>query len=65
MHVLDLCIHGKTVGPSRYATLASCLTKFVRLGGYLTRIKELPPGNAITWHEVFRLSAHKIRPIEG
>ena len=56
MHVLDLLIHDKTASRRRKATLASYLTKIARLGGYLARAKDPPPGNAVMWRGVSRLT---------
>jgi hypothetical protein len=44
MRVLDLLIHDKAASRRRKATLASYLTKIARLGGYLARAKDPPPG---------------------
>jgi hypothetical protein len=55
MHVLDLLIHDQTTR-RRKATLASYLTKIARLGGYLARAKDPPPGNAVMWRGLPRLT---------
>lgn len=54
--VLDLLIPDRTSDRSHSATLASYLTKIARLGGYLARAKDPPPGNAVMWREVSRLT---------
>jgi hypothetical protein len=56
MRVLDLLIHDKTASRRRKATLASYLTKIARLGGYLARAKDPPPGNAVMWRGLSRLT---------
>ena len=56
MRVLDLLIHDKNANWRRKATLASYLTKIARLGGYLARAKDPPPGNAVMWRGVSRLT---------
>jgi Transposase DNA-binding/Transposase DDE domain len=56
MHVLDLLIHDKTASRRRKATLAPYLMKIARLGGYLARAKDPPPGNAVMWRGVSRLT---------
>jgi hypothetical protein len=56
MRVLDLLIHDKIASRRRKATLALYLAKIARLGGYLARAKDLPPGNAVMWREVSRLT---------
>ena len=56
MHVLDLLIHDKAPSRRRKATLTSYLTKIARLGGYLARAKDSPPGNAVMWRGLSRLT---------
>jgi hypothetical protein len=56
MRVLDLLILDNTASRRRKATLASYLTKIARLGGYLARAKDPPPGNAVMWRGVSRLT---------
>jgi hypothetical protein len=56
MHMLDLLIHDKTARRRRKATLASYLTKIARLGGYLARAKDPPPGNAVMFGGLPRLT---------
>ena len=56
MHVLDLLIPDRAAGKTQSATLGSYLIKIARLGGYLARAKDPPPGNAIMWREVSRLT---------
>jgi hypothetical protein len=56
MRVLDLLIQDRTSRSSRSATLASYLTKIAQLGGYLARAKDPPPGNAVMWRGVSRLT---------
>jgi hypothetical protein len=52
MRVLDLLILDNITSRRHKATLASYLTKIVRLGGYLARAKDPPPGNAVMWRGV-------------
>ena len=54
--VLDLLIQDRPPGKSRSATLHSYLTKVARLGGYLARAKDPPPGNAVMWRGLSRLT---------
>ena len=56
MHGLDLLIHDNPASRRRKATLASYLTKIARLGGYLARAKDPPPGNAVMWRGRSRLT---------
>jgi hypothetical protein len=65
MHVLDLLIHDKTASPRRKATLASYLTKIARLGGYLARAKDPPPGNALMWRGLSRLTDIELAFVMG
>jgi len=55
-HVLDLLIPDRAVGKPQSATLGSYLIKIARLGGYLARAKDPPPGNAVMWRGVSRLT---------
>jgi hypothetical protein len=41
---------------SRSRTLQSCLTQLARLGGYLNRAKDPPPGNMVMWRGMSRLT---------
>ena len=36
--------------------LSLYLTKLARLGGYLARAKDLPPGNTVMWRAMTRLT---------
>ena len=37
-------------------TLADCLLKLARLGGYLARANDPPPGNLVIWRGLSRLT---------
>ena len=54
--LLDLLIKDRTSCRSRSATISSYLTKIARLGGYLARGKDPPPGNAVMWRGMSRLT---------
>jgi hypothetical protein len=41
---------------SRSLTLKSCLTQLARLGGYLNRASDGPPGNIVMWRGMSRLT---------
>ena len=56
MYVLDLLIHDKALSRRNRTSLASYLTKVARLGSYLARAKDPPPGRSVMWREVSRLS---------
>ena len=46
----------KPRGQPHPAVLSSYLTKIARLGGYLARAKDPPPGNAVMWRGMSRLT---------
>ena len=41
---------------SRTKSLASYITKVARLGGYLARANDSPPGNTVMWRGLARLT---------
>jgi hypothetical protein len=55
-HVLDLLLQDRAGDKSRPALLSSYLLKIARLGGYLARAKDPPPGNAVMWRGLSRLT---------
>lgn len=63
--VLDLLIKDNTNKRCQSATLSSYLTKIARLGGYLARTKDPPPGNAVMWRGVSRLTDIELGFIMG
>lgn len=56
MRVLDLLMQGAASASSTKLTLTSYLTKIARLGGYLARANDPPPGNTVMWRGVARLT---------
>lgn len=56
MKLLDRLIADKRAGPAKPATLSSYLLKIARLGGYLARAKDPPPGNIVMWRGLSRLT---------
>jgi hypothetical protein len=59
--LLDRLIPDRTVEQgtnkqSQPGSLASYLTKIARLGGYLARAKDPPPGNMVMWRGMSRLN---------
>ena len=55
MAVLDRAVpSGPDAAPTR--TLASCLRKVARLGSYLARTRDPPPGNTVMWRGWARLA---------
>lgn len=53
-HLLDSLIRDNP--PKRRRTLSRYLTKIARLGGYLARTKDPPPGNMVMWRGLSRLT---------
>ena len=54
--LLDRLVPDKAHTPPATRTLASCLTKIARLGGYLARAGDPPPGNTVMWRGLSRLT---------
>ena len=54
--VLELLFPDCSSNQRRPVTLACYLTKVARLGGYLARAKDPPPGNAVMWRGMSRLN---------
>ncbi len=54
--LLDHLIPDRGPGPSTPKTLSDYLTKIARLGGYLARTKDPPPGNIVLWRGLARLN---------
>ena len=55
-NVLDRLIPDPTAEPSPARTLSLYLTKAARLGGYLARATDPPPGNSVVWRGLSRLN---------
>jgi hypothetical protein len=54
--VLDRLFTDEPRKPSPKSSLSSYLTKIARLGGYLARTKDPPPGNTVMWRGMSRLT---------
>jgi hypothetical protein len=54
--LLDHLVKDKKQGASRQRTLSHYLTKVARLGGYLARANDPPPGNTVMWRGLSRLT---------
>jgi len=54
-HLLDTLIP-ETPKRRRKATLSTYLIKIARLGGYLARVNDSPPGNMVMWRGLSRLT---------
>lgn len=52
LHLLD---HLLTTHPTTRKTLSHYLTKIAKLGGYLARASDPPPGNIVMWRGLSRL----------
>lgn len=55
-HLVDKLIPDNPARRRRGATLSCYLTKIARLGGYLARTKDPPPGNTVMWRGLSRLT---------
>jgi hypothetical protein len=55
-HLLDMIIKDRNATRPRRLQLSGCLTKIARLGGYLGRAKDRPPGNLVMWRGLSRLT---------
>ena len=60
MKLLDHLLPGKDPPASRAGTLASYLVKIARLGGYLARASDPPPGSVVMWRGLSRLTDIKL-----
>jgi hypothetical protein len=56
MHVLDRLLRDQTAPNRQPRMLSAYLTKIARLGGYLGRSKDPPPGNMVMWRGLSRLT---------
>ena len=54
--LLDELLRDDTSKRNRKTTLSRYLTKIARLGGYLARAKDPPPGNTVMWRGLSRLT---------
>ena len=54
--LLDHLVNDKNQKPPRRKTLSRYLTKVARLGGYLARASDPPPGNMVMWRGMSRLT---------
>ena len=53
------------VNSLRPASLLSCMTELARLGGYLARTGDAPPGNTVIWRGMSRLTDIEIGYLLG
>lgn len=58
--LLDQLVPGNDPSASQPRTVCSYLTKIARLGGYLARAHDPPPGNIVMWRGLSRLTDIKL-----
>ncbi len=63
--LLDHLVKDKGQKPLRRRTLSHYLTKIARLGGYLARASDPPPGNTVMWRGLSRLTDIALGAIVG
>jgi hypothetical protein len=63
--LLDHLIEDKDRQPCRRKGISHYLTKIARLGGYLARAKDPPPGNTVMWRGLSRLTDIELGAIVG
>lgn len=56
IHLLDNLVNDGARGPPKRRTLSHYLIKLARLGGYLARATDPPPGNTVMWRGLSRLT---------
>ena len=60
VNILNRLAPDNPSGTTRTPSLKSCLTQLARLGGYLNRTKDGPPGNIVMWRGMSRLTDIKL-----
>lgn len=55
-HLLDRLFPARSRDPVQHSSLSDYLTKLARLGGYLARASDPPPGNIVMWRGLSRLT---------
>jgi hypothetical protein len=56
LYLLDQLVSDKPNANQTGSALSLYLTKLARLGGYLPRAKDPPPGSTVTWRGLTRLT---------
>jgi len=64
-HLLDRLLCDETTPPHRRRRFSDYLRKIARLGGYLARAKDPPPGNMVVWRGLSRLTDIELGFIVG
>jgi hypothetical protein len=63
--LLDHLVKDKDRVRARHKTLSVYLTKIARLGGYLARASDPPPGNMVMWRGLSRLTDIELGALIG
>ena len=63
--LLDRLVPDRESPPLRKKALSFYLIKIARLGGYLARASDPPPGNAVMWRGLSRLTDIKLGAMHG
>ena len=56
IHLLDQLVKNKGTRQPQKGSLSTYLTELARLGGYLARASDAPPGNRVVWRGLLRLT---------
>ena len=56
IQLLDRLVKDQGIRRTQRKSLATYLTKLARLGGYLARASDAPPGNRVVWRGLSRLT---------
>jgi hypothetical protein len=65
MYLLDQLVSDTAKTAAMENSLALYITKLARLGGYLARAKDLPPGNTVMWRALKRITDTQLGFILG
>ena len=65
IEVLDRLVNDRGKTPLHGKTIGSYLTKIARLGGYLARATDPPPGNTVMWRGLTRLTDIELGAVIG
>jgi Transposase DNA-binding len=65
IELLDRLINDRGKVPPRRKTIGTYLTKIARLGGYLARATDPPPGNMVMWRGLSRLTDIELGAVVG
>ena len=60
VEILDKVVRDKPKDPDGIKNLSAYLNKIARLGGYLDRSTDPPPGNIVMWRGLSRLTDIKL-----